>query len=97
VKDIALIHVATVLDPQINHARLQSWGLSTHWNDILALLREFRPERTFVDDYPERTEIQVSVDQSDALSILEKWRGQSGWTPLRESVKASIDTPWLEG
>ncbi|KPI43391.1 Aldehyde 2 [Cyphellophora attinorum] len=96
VKDIALIHVAAVLDPEIKNARLQSWGLSTHWNDILALLREFRPERKFVDDYPERTEIRVSVDQSDALAILKKWGGQSEWTPLRDSVQVSIDTPWLE-
>ena len=73
VKDIALIHVAAVLDPEVKNARLFSWGHSAHWNDMLAILRELRPQKSFVDDYPDPYHLKVSIDQSESLALLKKW------------------------
>lgn len=95
VKDVASIHVAAVLDPEVNNARLQSWGHSTHWNDILAILRKLRPQRDFIADYPDPQHVKVSVDQSDSLALLKKWSGKDGWTSLEDSVFESINNLYL--
>ncbi|PVI03967.1 putative aldehyde reductase 2 [Periconia macrospinosa] len=96
VKDLALLHVAAVLDPQVKNARLQSWGHSAHWNDFLAILRELRPQKTFVADYPVPYHIKVTVDQSDSVALLKKWGGQDGWTSLKDSIAENINTPYLD-
>jgi len=92
---VALVHVAAILDPEVKNARLQSWGHSTHWNDILAILRERRPQTKFVDDYPEPYHLKVSVDQSESLALLRKWGGKDGWTSLVDSISENITNPYL--
>ncbi|RBR12483.1 uncharacterized protein FIESC28_08607 [Fusarium coffeatum] len=52
VQDIAVIHVATILDPEVKNARLQAWGHKGHWNEFLNILRELRPQRNFILNYP---------------------------------------------
>ncbi|RDW59962.1 hypothetical protein BP6252_13049 [Coleophoma cylindrospora] len=37
VKDVALLHVAAVLDPGLKNARLQAWAESYGWYDVLAI------------------------------------------------------------
>lgn len=95
VKDLASIHVAVILDPDIKNARMQSWGPKVHFNEILAVLRERRPEKTFIDDYPSTYHIKISTDQSEPLALLKKWAGKDGWTPLEKSVAENITTPYL--
>ncbi|KAF4495700.1 Aldehyde reductase 2 [Fusarium agapanthi] len=41
VQDVALVHVAAILDPKVKEARLQTWGHKAHWNDFLPILRSF--------------------------------------------------------
>jgi hypothetical protein len=96
VKDIAAIHVAATLDPTVTNARVQSWGHPTHWNEVLAVLRELRPNHDFVDDYPETYHISVSVDQSEALALLRKWTGRNDWIARRQSIVENVNTPFLE-
>jgi hypothetical protein len=96
---VALVHVAAVLDPEVKDARIQAWGHSVHWNEVLAVLRELCPERTFVDDYPESYHLQVSVDQSQSVELMKKWSGKadrSGWTTLKESIVENVRNPYLE-
>ncbi|VUC30672.1 unnamed protein product [Clonostachys rosea] len=95
VKDVAAIHVAAVLDPEIKNARLQSWGHSAHWNDILAILRKIRPQKKFVDDYPDPQHLKISVDQSDSIALLKKWSDKDGWTSLEDSVVDNINNQYL--
>ena len=90
-----MIHVAAVLDPEVKNARLQSWGHSTHWNDILAILRKLRPQKEFIEDYPDPQHLKISVDQSDSVALLKKWFGKDGWTSLEDSVSENINTPYL--
>jgi flagellar motor component MotA len=100
VKDVALIHVAAVLDPEVNKARIQAWGHSAHWNEILAILRRLRPEKKFVDDYPDAQHLKVSIDQTEAIELLKKWSDKpdkNGWTSLEESIFENITNPYLEG
>jgi hypothetical protein len=95
VKDVALILITAILDPEVKNARLHSWGHSAHWNDILAILRELRPQKKFVDDYPLPYHLKVLVDQSESLALLKKWSGKEGWTALEDSIAENINNPYL--
>jgi len=94
---VALIHIAAVLDPEVKNARLQSWGHSAHWNDVLAILRERCPQKKFIDDYPKPYYLKVSVDQSESLALLRKWSDKDGWTSLEDSISENITNPYLSG
>ncbi|KAJ4129723.1 hypothetical protein NW754_004006 [Fusarium falciforme] len=96
VKDIALLHVAAILDPQVKNARLHSWGHSSNWNEFLAVLREVRPQREFIADYPDPYHVTISTDQSDSVALLKRWAGQEGWRPLKDSIVESIDNPYFQ-
>ncbi|KAL3450422.1 hypothetical protein BJX65DRAFT_305259 [Aspergillus insuetus] len=74
VKDVALLHVAATLDPDVKNARLQAWGHSSNWNEILAILCKLRPQKKFVDDYPDPHHLRVSIDQTESVALLNKWR-----------------------
>ncbi|KAF5631174.1 aldehyde reductase 2 [Fusarium tjaetaba] len=94
VQDVALIHVAAILDPEVKDARLQTWGHKAHWNDFLPILRELRPQRKFIDDYPETFYLKVSTDQSEPVALLKKWAGQEDWKPLRQIITEAINNPY---
>ncbi|KAL1858997.1 hypothetical protein VTK73DRAFT_7715 [Phialemonium thermophilum] len=92
-RDVALLHVAAALDPTVDNARIQAWAQPFNWNDILAILRKLYPNRTFVDDLPglpDKSEVQLTTDVSEALALLKKWGGQDGWISLEETVADSV-------
>ncbi|KAK1450474.1 hypothetical protein CMEL01_07810 [Colletotrichum melonis] len=95
VKDVALLHVAAMLDPAVQKARVQAWGNSAHWNEFLAILRETRPDHAFIEDYPETFHLAVSIDQSEGLSLLKKWAGQEGWRTLRDGIVDSVSNVYF--
>lgn len=95
--------MAAVLDPEVRGERLQAWGHSAHWNDILAILRRLRPQKKFVDDYADPQHLTVSIDQAEAVRLLSKWSpggpkpDRNGWTALEDSILENIVNPYLEG
>ncbi|KAF5017801.1 hypothetical protein F66182_10241 [Fusarium sp. NRRL 66182] len=96
VKDVARLHVAGILDPELKSTRLQAWGHVAHWNDVLTILRELRPQRRFLADYPETFHIKTSTDQSESVAILNKWGGQNGWKSLMQTISEGIDNPYWQ-
>lgn len=99
VKDVALIHVAAVLDPEVKNARLQSWGHSAHWNEVLSILRRLCPQRKFADDYPDPYHLMISVDQTESVMLLRAWSdrpNKNGWQSLEVSIFENISNPYLE-
>ena len=92
--------MAAVLDPEVKNARLQSWGHSTRWNDILAILRNLRPQKKFVEDYPDPAHhLKISLDQTDSVALLKKWSdklGKNGWTSLEDNIFENTMNPYLE-
>ncbi|KAJ4004010.1 hypothetical protein NW766_011866 [Fusarium irregulare] len=94
VQDVALIHVAAILDPEVREARLQSWGHKAHYNDFLPILQELRPGRSFIPAYPETFHLKLSTDQSESAALLEKWASQDSWKPLKQIIIEAINNPY---
>ncbi|EEY16690.1 aldehyde reductase [Verticillium alfalfae VaMs.102] len=95
VEDVAAIHVAAILDPEIKNARLQTWGHSSNWNEFFAVLREIRPHREFPADYPDPYFFPALTDQSKSIAILKKWASQDGWKPLKDSLRETVENPYF--
>lgn len=90
IKDVALLHVAAIIDPEVNNARLQAWGHHSSWNDALAIMRKQCPRRKFIANLPDGLAISISTDFSQPLTLLQKWGNQDGWTPFEKTVTEDV-------
>jgi hypothetical protein len=91
VKDVALLHVAAILDPECDGARMQAWGEYCNMNDILAILRRLFPQRKLMDDFTNQTKLRITADYDQELTLLKKWGGQDRWTSLEQSVADEVE------
>ena len=92
VKDVALLHIAATLDPDVSNARLQAWGRNSTWNDLLGVLRKLYPNREFAQDLADPPRLSITTDESEPVALLKKWGNQDGWRPLELSVKDNVDS-----
>jgi hypothetical protein len=90
VKDVGLLHVAAILDPDVQNRRLQAWADGCNWNDMLAIMRRLRPEHQFIDDLPGLSLPTLSSDFTLQLALLKKWGGQDGWRTLQQTVEDNV-------
>lgn len=87
VKDVALLHIAAILDPEVNNQRLQAWGDNCNWNDILAIMRRLYPQRHFIDDLPNMSKLSIITDLATPLALLRQWGPQTGWRTLEQTIE----------
>ncbi|UKZ61633.1 uncharacterized protein TrAtP1_002892 [Trichoderma atroviride] len=92
VKDVAAIHVAAILDPEVANARLHVWGHKCNANDLLTIMRKNYPHHELIDDLANQTVLSISADFSEPLALLKKWTDQNGWRPLEDSVVENVES-----
>ena len=91
VRDCARLHVAALLDSEMDGQRVFAFAETFSWNDVLAILRELRPEAGVMDDWPGLMgRDESSVPSEEAEQLLRRWYGH-GWTGLEESVRQNIE------
>lgn len=91
VKDVALLHIAAILDPEVKNTRLQAWAHACNWNDILDIMRRLYPQREFVDNLYDVTKLSMTTDLTEPLTLLKKWAGQNGFRTLEQTVKDDVE------
>lgn len=91
VRDVALIHVAAVLDPEISHGRIYAWAQPFNWSDILAIMWRLYPEKKIVDALPNMGQMIGTVDDSLGLKFMKRWGCQEVWTSLDDCVKENLE------
>ncbi|KAF5667109.1 NADPH-dependent aldehyde reductase [Fusarium heterosporum] len=96
VQDVATLHTALILDPEVKNTRLHAWGYPTHWNDFFTILRRLRPQKQFIDDYPNPEYLPMYTDQSESLRLLQKWGNRAGWKELEISIRESVESKYLD-
>lgn len=92
VKDVAVLHVAAILDEDTKEERIQAWAAPFNWNDVLAIMRRLYPTHKFVDDFPEPAAFSTITDDSVALKLLKKWAQQDGWKSLEDGIRETISS-----
>lgn len=91
VEDVALLHIAAILDPSVKNDRIHAWSDEFIWNDVLAIFRRLRPDQKFIDDLPDSARMTATVDDKLTRDLLKKWAGRDGPLSLERSVKDAIE------
>ncbi|KAK8127111.1 NAD dependent epimerase/dehydratase [Apiospora kogelbergensis] len=91
VQDVAALHVAAVLDPDVRGDRLIAAAEPFHINVVLDILRRQYPDRQFMDDLPSQGLCLATVsDEECLLRLLKKWAGRDGWIPLEQGIREAL-------
>ncbi len=90
VKDTARLHVATLVDPEVENERIFAFAEPYNWNTILACLREVYPEKKFPEDIKDEPQDLSRVDNSRGAYLLKKF-GRPGWTSMLDSVRENTE------
>ncbi|KAF5570631.1 NADPH-dependent aldehyde reductase [Fusarium phyllophilum] len=91
VTDVAIIHVAAAIDPDVQGQRIQVLASSFTWNDCLDILRSAYPNRSFIDNFISGDpKLIYNIENDIALDLLQKWAGR-GWISLEASVTEVVD------
>lgn len=86
VQDTARLHVAALIDPDVENQRILAFAHPFNWNDVLACLRKLAPNKSFPDDIEGLGRDLSRLDNRPGAGLLKKF-GRSGWTSMEESVK----------
>lgn len=90
VEDIARLHLASLLFPDVNGERLVSYGGRLNLNDVLAAFRKFDRSRVLPDDIPNLPKDVGKIDNERATELLRRL-GRPGWVTLDESLEPLIE------
>ncbi|CAM1503532.1 Fc.00g011230.m01.CDS01 [Cosmosporella sp. VM-42] len=91
VTDVAVIHVAAALDPNVQGQRIQVLAASFNWNDCLDILRKAYPNRQFVNNFlPDNPNLTYKIENDIAPGLMKKWAGR-GWISLDASVTETVE------
>lgn len=91
VRDVGRLHVAPLLDSNINGERIFAYSETARWNQVLAIFREIRPNRQFVEDNADKRQNLTRITTRwRTEEILQKYFGREGLIGLREMVEAGV-------
>lgn len=90
VPDTARLHVAALNQPGVESERIFAFVQPFNWNDVLAILRELRPDHKWPEDIKDlgRYLSRVSTEQEEEM--LRRRMGRKGWVELRESLESAV-------
>lgn len=91
VQDTGKLHVALMVDPETTGVRCLGYSAPFNWNDVLGVFRSLYPDRKFVDDMKLGKDLSV-VDKKRGSDLLERYYGQQGWTDLKTTIKANVES-----
>ncbi|KAL8854121.1 MAG: hypothetical protein Q9221_001043 [Calogaya cf. arnoldii] len=89
VQDTARLHVAALVDPEVENQRVLAFAHPFNMNDVLACLRRLEPGKEFPEDVEGLGRDRSKLDNSPGAEMLRKF-GREGWTNMEDSVKDNI-------
>lgn len=89
VKDTARLHVAALLNPEVENERILAFAYPYNWNEILAILRKIQPEKKFPTDIEDEPRDLSNLDNSRGAALLKAF-GRPGFTGLEETVRENV-------
>jgi hypothetical protein len=84
------VHLAALTTENAKNERIIACAAPYNWNQILAIMRQAYPDRSFAEDIPNEGHDLRKVSNDKAVELLQAI-GQSGWTSLEESVKKTLE------
>ena len=90
VKDTARIHVAALLDPDVESERILAFAYPYNWNEVLATLRKIYPDKKFPADIENEPRDLSKLDNSRGAALLKAF-GRTGFTGLEETIRENTE------
>ncbi|CCF37374.1 NAD dependent epimerase/dehydratase [Colletotrichum higginsianum] len=92
VVDVARLHAVALLADPVKSQRIWASAAPVNTSDFIDLFRELRPDNKLIPEKPasEGRDLTELPPAAKAEGLLQKYFGQKGWTPFRESVEAGI-------
>ena len=90
VKDTARIHVAALLDPDVENERILAFAYPYNWNEVLATLRKIYPDKKFPADIENEPRDLSKLDNSRGAALLKAF-GRTGLTGLEETIRENTE------
>lgn len=91
ISDVALVHIAALLDASVKNERIHAWADEFIWNDVLAIFRKLRPGHRVIDDLPDKERMKGTVDDKLTRSLLKIWGNQDGPLGLERSIRDALE------
>jgi hypothetical protein len=88
--DVALLHLAALVDPSTDSERVFAHTKLYTWNQILSIFRLQDPNRKFVAELPDQGTDTSTVANARAKEFVQRM-GKNGFARLEESIQ--ISTP----
>ena len=89
-QDVARLHLAALIDPDVNGERILAYAEPYNWNQVLAIFRELYKDRKFVDDLADQGADKSTVSTERSEEILKRM-GVNGFTGLEQSLKVTVE------
>jgi hypothetical protein len=89
VRDVAILHVAALLGPDVNHERIVSANERMDPNRILAYWREAYPDRKILPDFDFPPAPKVDIDLTRPKELVQRYAGRP-MISLKQSVVDNV-------
>lgn len=80
------LHVAALVDPEVENQRILAFAHPFNFNDVLACLRKLAPGKTFPEDVERLGRDLNRLDNRPGAELLRK-SGRKGWVGMEDSVE----------
>lgn len=91
VQDVARLHVAALINPDVKNERLFAYSEHFTWTDVLKVFKKLRPGKTFPETWENENDRDITTVTNERGAELLKQFGRDGWTVLEESVGNTIE------
>lgn len=89
VKDVGRLHVAALVEPDVQNERLFAFSQVYSYNEVMDLLRKLGPDRNIPKNIDDDSRDLSTIDTKRSIELLQRM-GRPGFTSLEESIKENI-------
>lgn len=92
VRDTARLHVAALLDLDLQSSRIFAYAHALNWTDIIGVMRKLKPDNDKIPQPPENEgrDLTEVVPRKRSEEILTAFFDRPGWTPLEQTLSEAL-------
>ena len=89
VKDVGRLHVAALVEPDVQNERLLAFSQLYTYNEVMGVLRKLGPDRNIPKNIDDESRDLSIVDTKRSIELLQRL-GRPGFTSMEESIKENV-------
>lgn len=89
VKDVGRLHVAALVEPDVQNERLFAFSQPYTYNEVMGMLRKLGPDRNIPKNIDDESRDLSIIDTKRSIELLQRM-GRPGFTSMEQSIKENI-------